>query len=337
MNKQIREKAMHCDAAARQIVFYLYDELAAEEKELLEAHLAKCPDCRRALERERTLLRQVAAHPRLEPDSRLLEQCRSRLGETLDDLARTPSWRHWLSSLRLSSWLVSHPVMSTALLVLLGAVVGYSVPRWLEQTSASSVAAAPAITVHPQPSEAELMNAQVQGIHWVGSGANGDLRVEIQLAAERPLLLQGDPTDDRVKFVLMRIARGEERADPSLRMDSLNVLATKNEDAEVRQVLCEVARNDRNPAVRLKALEALRGSEQDELVRQTLLELLLKDANPGVRVEAVNGLRALVERSGEVDEHLVEVFRDRMQRDPNTYIRMQSAAAIRDLAPREVY
>jgi hypothetical protein len=338
MSGQIRKKAMRCDAAARWLMLYLYDELAACERELLEAHLAECPDCRQALERARILLRQVATYSRPEPDSRLLEQCRSRLGETLDELARTPSWRRWLSGLHPFSWLASHPAMGTALLILLGVVVGYGVPRWLEQASEGSLAAAPVITVHPQPSEAELMNAQVQGIHWIGSGADGDLRVEIQLAAERPLLLQGDPADDRVKFVLMRVARGYEWADPSLRMDSLNVLATKNGDAEVRRTLCEVARKDHNPAVRLKALEALRGAEQDERVRQTLLELLLQDENPGVRVEAINGLRALVERSGEnVDARLIEVFRDRMHRDPNTYIRMQSAAAIRDLTPREVY
>jgi hypothetical protein len=31
------------------------------------------------------------------------------------------------------------------------------------------------------------------------------------------------------------------------------------------------------------------------------------------------------------DDHMVSVLRDRMQNDPNTYIRLQSAAAIRDL------
>ncbi len=338
MKDQPREQPMPCDVAARRIVFYVCDELAAGEKELLEAHLAECPSCRQVLERESTLLQQIVATPRLEPDFLLLEQCRSRLGETLDDLAGVPSWRRWQSSSWPSSWLALHPAMGTALLILLGVVVGYGVPHLLERSNEDSVAVAPVMTVRPQLSEAELMSAQVQGIHWLGPGADGDPRVEIQLAAERPVVLQGEPDDDSVKFVLMRLVRSYEQADPSLRMESLNVLGMKNEDAEVRRTLCEVARNDHNPAVRLKALEALRGFEQDELVRQTLLELLLKDENPGVRIEAINGLRALAERFGEnVDERLVEVFRDRMQRDPNTYIRMQSAAAIRALAPREVY
>jgi hypothetical protein len=33
------------------------------------------------------------------------------------------------------------------------------------------------------------------------------------------------------------------------------------------------------------------------------------------------------------DDHMLAVLRDRMQHDPNTYIRLQSAAAIRDLDP----
>jgi hypothetical protein len=37
------------------------------------------------------------------------------------------------------------------------------------------------------------------------------------------------------------------------------------------------------------------------------------------------------------DDHMIAVLRDRMQKDPNTYIRLQSAAAIRDLGPREKF
>ena len=49
-------------------------------------------------------------------------------------------------------------------------------------------------------------------------------------------------------------------------------------------------------------------------------------------------IRALVERAPErLDERLLEIFRDRMQRDPNPYIRMQSAAALQGIGPREVY
>jgi hypothetical protein len=87
--------------------------------------------------------------------------------------------------------------------------------------------------------------------------------------------------------------------------------------------------------VRLKALDALNGAEPQELVRNTLLDALTADQNPGVRIEAINALRSMAEK-GQVtsDQHMISVLRQCMQKDPNTYIRLQSAAAIRDLGPR---
>ena len=65
------------------------------------------------------------------------------------------------------------------------------------------------------------------------------------------------------------------------------------------------------------------------------VKVLLVDDNPGVRVEAINALRAIADRSeAQPDGELVNVLRDRMQHDSNSYIRMQSAAAMRKLGPR---
>jgi HEAT repeat protein len=95
---------------------------------------------------------------------------------------------------------------------------------------------------------------------------------------------------------------------------------------------------DGNAAVRLKALEALNGAEPQDLVRQTLLDALVDDRNPGVRIEAINALRGLA-AAGKVesDDHMLAVLRERMRKDPSTYIRLQSAAAIRDLGPRQKF
>jgi hypothetical protein len=88
--------------------------------------------------------------------------------------------------------------------------------------------------------------------------------------------------------------------------------------------------------VRLKALEALNGAEPKDIIRQTLLDALVDDQNPGVRIEAINALRDMAAR-GQVasDDHTLVILRDRMRKDPNTYIRLQSAAAIQDLGPRQ--
>jgi HEAT repeat protein len=124
-------------------------------------------------------------------------------------------------------------------------------------------------------------------------------------------------------------------------------------------LLC-AARRDQNPAVRLKALEALRDSAGDSAVREALLQALRHDSNPGVRVEAVNLLvrslaasqqdsqripallpeinNASVVQSGAVPdgslESVIRTLGDLQHHDPSRYVRLRSAAALRQISAR---
>ena len=133
----------------------------------------------------------------------------------------------------------------------------------------------------------------------------------------------------------------------------------------MRGALLEAARKDQNPAVRLKALEALRDSTSDGSVREALLEALQHDSNPGVRVEAVNLLiRSLEETDGEMlppmpenevmprlpggvqspaggqrtpqesMAYMIQTLEQLQQKDPSRYVRLQSAAALREISDR---
>jgi hypothetical protein len=55
-------------------------------------------------------------------------------------------------------------------------------------------------------------------------------------------------------------------------------------------------------------------------------------------VEAMNELRDLVAK-GQVDsdEQLLAILQEHARKDPSTYIRLQSAAILRDLAPRQKF
>jgi len=94
-------------------------------------------------------------------------------------------------------------------------------------------------------------------------------------------------------------------------------------------------------------------------VREALLDILQRDGNPGVRVEAVNLLvrslghdssgtplpgatagREAVDvgplgENASIDRTLREL--ERLQRqDPSRYVRLRSAAALRQIGPREL-
>ena len=178
----------------------------------------------------------------------------------------------------------------------------------------------------------DLHTADVAGIN-VSPGDGSDLpQVELQMMAQEPLTVQGTVDNGDVKRVLLYVLRNNERFDSDVRLNAVDLLRERKDDPEVRSALCQAVRSDKNAAVRLKALEALNGAPPEDIVRNTLLDTLMDDQNPGVRVEAVNSLRQMAE-NGEVasDGRVLDVLRDRMQHDPNTYIRLQSAAAIRDL------
>ena len=238
------------------------------------------------------------------------------------------------------------------MLLLIGFSVGILVPRYLKHSVArdsasqsgisNSASSLTGITNSDDPANSlsplDLHTADVAGINVFPSSNNQPPQVELQMRAQQPVTVQGTVNNDEVKRVLMYVLRNSQRFDPDVRMNAVEVLRGRINDDDVRAALCQAVHTDHNAAVRLKALEALDGAEPQDLIQQTLLDALVDDQNPGVRVEAINALREMAAK-GEVESngHMLAVLRDRMQKDPNTYIRLQSAAAIRDLGPRQKF
>lgn len=328
----------------------------AEQAEVSE-HLAHCSACAASFECERELLALISAQ-RSEPDASLLANCRAGLEDVLDRQEERGWLLRSLGVLVPTSWTSPRPAWSAAVLVIVGFSVGVFGPRVFEhpaKTVVTAPSASPVANVPTAPdtkssdpsaepvnassgAPLDLRTAEVAGINVLPSEGNQPPEAVLQLTAQRPVTLQGTVDNDDVKRVLLYVLRNSERFDADVRLNAVDLLRARNNDPEVRSVLCRSVHNDRNAAVRLKALEALNGAEPQDLVRETLLDALVDDQNPGVRVEAINALRSMASK-GQVtsDDHLLAVLHDRMQKDPNTYIRLQSAAAIRDLGPRQKF
>ncbi|HXW63384.1 MAG TPA: HEAT repeat domain-containing protein [Candidatus Acidoferrales bacterium] len=281
----------------------------------------------------------VAAN-RIEPDAALLASCRNSLDDALDH----EEDRGWLARVfgsRLpSSWIAPRPAWSAAMLLLIGFTVGILGPRLLRrptppQTPDGASTSLSSNLTESIPTSIDLHTADVAGISVVPSGGEGPAHVELQLRAQQPVTVRGTVDDDDVKSVLVGILAKGDRICPDIRLDAVECLRSRENDPDVRSALCRAIRTDHNAAVRLKALEALKGAQPDDPVLETLLDALVEDQNPGVRVEAVNALRGIAEKGdAPSDDHMISVLRDRMQNDPNTYIRLQSAAALGELGPR---
>jgi len=262
------------------------------------------------------------------------------------------------------------PVWSATGLLAAGAILGVQLLQWLPTNDSSLNGKAMNVSAAPKLSDEQLAKMAVAGINFSPSADAAPGTVQVQLRAEQPVTLSGSLDDDDVRHVLTYVVANSDRFDAGLRLDCVEALKVRVRDADIRSAMVEAARKDQNPAVRMKALEALREVAGDEDVREALLAALNSDANPGVRVEAVNLLvrslelesvanapgapgapepsdtdmvmiapnaPAVVLAGGEPSvRRVVRALQDLQEHDPNRYVRLRSAAALRQIGPPEI-
>jgi len=368
-----------CAEISALLVFYACGEVSATEKEQVAGHLAVCTDCSEQLAQEHLLLESLTEITRpadaVDVTGLLLAQCRSELAEKLDDLAAPIQKERWQPFGWVRRWMALRPVWSGAALVVFGVVLGTQLLPWLQ--TANDVAG-PAVNVlaAPKLTDEQLSKMAVSGIRFSpAQGAAGE-DIQLHLNAEQPMELSGNVNDSDVRRVLMYMADNGERFDTGVRLDCLDVLKSRVDDAQVRRVLISAARKDPNAAVRIKALESLRDSADDATVHETLLGILAHDASPGVRIEAVNLLvhsleqdagngagaeesavtpeggsdakhadatpgTAVVETSIQTSAETslastIRALTELQQKDPSRDVRLRSAAALRQIGARSL-
>jgi hypothetical protein len=350
-----------CEAAGSLLFFYVCDEVNEQERAAIEEHLADCADCREHLATEKALHSDVASLPQssdqLDSAGILLSQCRSELSEKLDELHVPATKEKWLSFFWLRRWMTVHPAWSAALLVLFGLVAGVQGTQWLTGLNNAN-ALDQAVNVRPgmKFTDEQLSKMAVAGVNITSNPSVGQQHVRVQMSAQQPVELTGSLDNADVRRVLTYVVENGDRFNPGLLLDCLDALKARSGDLEVRGALLAAARKDQNPAVRLKALEALRDASSDHTVRLTLLDALHHDSNPGVRVEAVNLLVRSLEAAngrevnngkeatvtvlqGEEDldsaDGVLRTLEILQRTDPSPYVRLRSAAALREIGDRD--
>jgi HEAT repeats len=351
-----------CKEVAGLLVFYACSETTEQENALVETHLAACSACAAQLAEERglheSLMEALQASEQNDTGGILLSQCRSELAEALDDLSAPPLQERWRHFGWLRRSMVMHPALNGALLVLFGVALGTQLLPWIS-SRLNSNSAGQTVSVSPGArfTDDQLAKMAVAGINFAptSDGAPGTLQVHVR--TEEPLVISGSVDDPDLRRVLTYVVENGDQTDTGVRLDCLEALRARNADLDVRRALLFAARKDQNPAVRMKALESLRDAVADKAVRETLIDALEHDANPGVRVEAVNLLVRSLE-PGALDasantepalapdgaerpldpsmEHVVRTLQELQRNDPDRYVRLRSAAALRQIGTREV-
>src|SRR6267378_1090819 len=329
-----------CEQVAPLLVFYACGELDDSEQALVQQHLAACAACSAQLSEEKNLQTLLASLPQdadqLDSSGVLLSQCRSELAETLDDLVRPPVLEKTPVFGAFRRWMALRPAWSGAVLVALGLLLGVQASQWyFARNSVNPLDEAVNVRPGPHFTDDQLSKMAVAGINFSPSVGSGAQNVRVELNAEQPVEISGSLDNSDVRRVVTYVVKGGDRFDPGLRL------------------------------VRLEALEALRDYASEDSVRAVLLETLKHDSNPGVRVEAVNLLVNSLEKSGDGnsipamvpgmaplpdgntvramaggDAHQVSMtgvimtLEDLRRTDPSSYVRLRSAAALRQLSAR---
>ena len=359
-----------CDQVAPLLVFYACGELDASEQALVQEHLAACAACSAQLAEEKNLQTLFASlsqdADRLDSAGVLLSQCRSELAESLDDLVRPPVLEKTPVFGAFRRWMALRPAWSGAVLVALGLLLGVQASQWyFARNTVNTLDDAVNVRPGPHITDAQLSKMAVAGINFSPSADSGPQNVRVELNAEQPVEITGSLDNTDIRRVVTYVVKSGDRFDPGMRLDCLEALKARSGDSDVRDALLTAARKDQNPAVRLKALEALRDSASEDAVRAALLDTLKHDSNPGVRVEAVNLLVNSLEKAGNGDTVAVMVpgmesvsggnmvpamaggnahevsmtgvirtLEDLRHSDPSSYVRLRSAAALRQLNAR---
>jgi HEAT repeats/Putative zinc-finger len=358
-------KLKRCEDVAPLLVFYACDELTSEEREQIVAHLATCDGCRAQLSEEDALQAAIDRMPQVadqfESSGVLLAQCRSELSESLDELSAPKVKEGWQPFAWVRAWMALRPGWSAAALLLVGAIVGTQAIPWLPVNPGNGGGSAVKVYAAPRITPDTLNKMAVSGINF--SRPTG--KIQLQLQAEQPMTLSSDEDDADVRRVLTFVISNSDRFDAGVRLDCVEALRGAASDEQARAALLSAARKDQNPAVRLKALDALRDMAGMPAVRDVLLEALQHDANPGVRVEAINLLVRAIDSGSELPElapeapdsespvqgvapqalpfagkdseqRILRALDNLRQHDSNRYVRLRSAAALRQIAQQDM-
>lgn len=300
---------MNCDWVKANITLYVYDELGDDARYELEQHVSRCADCAAELKNVREFRSQMSSFPVLEPSPNLLASSRMRLQEALESVEQKRGWffdpAAWLRQFKFS------PALATALLIV-GFAVGVGT-TW--KIASGERPTGGGIAVNPsQPNE-----ASIAGIRDI-SQQPGSNNVKITYDTVVPQSAEGSLNDARIQQLLLFAARNNFNSNSGVRVDSVDLLSKKPDDANIRKALIVSLLTDSNPGVRLKAMDALGPWVREDVdVRNAMLEALRRDKNLGVRAEALHLLQAV-----RADSSVRMVLQQLSRTDENEFIRRQS-------------
>jgi HEAT repeat protein/putative zinc finger protein len=308
---------MKCEWVQTNGALYLYDELPDDARHEVEQHLAKCPDCTAEFDSLRQFQSAITVLKGEEPSPSLLAASRMQLQEALESAEQSRGWNRW--TMDVAGWM--HQIRFSPALAVILIMIGFGsgIMTTVKTSGNKNPGNAGSSTQTDATDTASI--ASIRGITQNPQTNN----VEIKYDRVVPDTAQGSLDNPKIQQLLLYAARNNYNS--GVRLDSIDMLTQKPEDAQVREALIFALRYDKNPGVRLKALAGLRPYVKSDMrVRDVMLEALLRDSNSGVRTEAIRSLQAVT-----ADSSVRATLMTLAEKDNNKFIRNESRRVLASL------
>jgi anti-sigma factor RsiW len=312
---------MTCDEARKNLPLFLYGELSFDEEELVEVHIDECAACQKALAREKAMFAALDG-VELIPSPAALAESRAELRRRMTEASHP---RHASGAHSSGFWDKIREGFT---------IHFHFAPGIAQVAGAAAMLALGFFTARMAPNSllgnfrSEGMIPATSRVRYVEPVSPG--RVQIVLDETRQRVLSGSVDDEAIQRLLLTAAK--DPSDAGLRVESVDLLKSNSQSAEIRKALVYALQHDTNAGVRLKALDGLKQFAEDPDTRQALTQVLLKDDNPGVRTQVID---LLVQRHSDA---MVGVLQELMSKEDNGYIRMRCQKVLQEMnASAEMY
>jgi len=318
------------------------NELGGDARQLLEAHLRGCSECRAELDDLLKFQSVIAGNPPPEVSDRLLEEARKQFHLSLLAIRLKRSlWERVIETVQEFAAREYKLVFGGAAVAALGVFIGYLIffhPQRVEENALHHELPVVERAVQTGGGSESFTqgNTRTSDLHLIDAGGK-DGTVEFTFEAVTPMHVRGNINDEKVQKVLARALVNEDNA--GVRLQTVNAIASQgtehtNVDPDVKAALISALEGDDNPGVRQQALRVLMHQTLDNEIKQALVYTLAHDKNSGMRIAAINGLAAASMDGHHLDQDILSIIKQKITSDKNNYVRRQARTVIEEVAQR---
>ena len=298
-----------------------YHELADDEQEVLDAHLASCVECGAEFEELRKLETLLGSERRFEVTDALLDEARRELRVALRlERAKRPFWNEWLERFDMLLSPRARVALGGVAMLVVGVSIGYLVfVPFGNEGGLGTFSTAGQLT-------SQRAETRVTNFRFIQQSPQID-QVEFTFDIVTPVHMKGNIHDNAVQRVMAQAMLDDQN--PGARLRTVSAIAdqvegSKAPDKEIKGALIQAVKSDGNVGVRKEALKALQKFPLDNEIKDALLYVLRYDENPGRRIDAINYFQSPGLSRQFVDKDFLDVLKEKMQSDNNNYIRTRA-------------